>query len=91
MHKEIFEEVDQNKDGKLAKDELRNHISHVRDRMGVNYGRPGPPGRDGRPRQPGKGKAPGRRPGPGERQKDAQYPDPGERPVPTSPMHNYTP
>ena len=78
MHKEIFEEVDQNKDGKLAKDELRNHISHVRDRMGVNYGRPGPPGRDGRPRQPGKkGKPPGGRP--------------GERPVPTSPMHNYMP
>ena len=56
-HKAIFNEVDENNDGQLTKDEQRNHIAMVRDTIGINY-RPGPPGRD-RPRSP-----PGRPPVP---------------------------
>merc|ERR1712048_1351073 len=29
-HKEVFEDADENKDGNLVKDELRNHVSRVR-------------------------------------------------------------
>ena len=49
-HKAIFNEVDENNDGQLTKEEQRNHIATVRDTIGINY-RPGPPGRD-RPRSP---------------------------------------
>ena len=36
-HQELFEECDENNDGRLVKDEFRNHITRVRERMGVNY------------------------------------------------------
>lgn len=40
QHKDVFEECDENKDGKLVKEEMKNHITRVRDRMGVNYQQP---------------------------------------------------
>ena len=101
-HRTIFNEVDENNDGKLTKDEQRNHIAMVRDTIGINY-RPGPPGRD-RPRSP-----PGRPPVPPGLNRDIpsgrdrgmppgrNYPVPPgkDRPMPTGghpdPMHNYMP
>ena len=37
-HKELFQEIDGNKDGNLVKDELRNHVSRVRERNYVADG-----------------------------------------------------
>ena len=36
-HKEVFEECDENKDGRLVREEFKNHITRVRQRMNVNY------------------------------------------------------
>ena len=94
--------MDENNDGKLTKDEQRNHIAMVRDTIGINY-RPGPPGQD-RPRSP-----PERPPVPQGLDRDMHtgrdhgmppgrnYPVPPgkDRPMPTGgnpdPMHNYMP
>jgi len=35
QHKSIFEEADQNKDGQLDRDELRDEVTRIRERMGV--------------------------------------------------------
>jgi len=36
-HKEVFEECDENKDGRLVREEFKNHVTRVRQRMNVNY------------------------------------------------------
>ena len=38
-HREVFEECDEDKNGILDRPEFKNHITRVRDRMGVNYNR----------------------------------------------------
>ena len=36
-HKEVFDECDENKDGRLVREEFKNHVTRVRQRMNVNY------------------------------------------------------
>ena len=36
-HKEVFSECDEDQNGVIIKAEMKNHITRVRDRMGVNY------------------------------------------------------
>ena len=33
----MFDECDENKDGRLVREEFKNHVTRVRQRMNVNY------------------------------------------------------